>query len=155
MPQDADNLFTVLSARQLNKKLLIISRASEEQSVKKLKLAGADNVVFPDKIGGDHMASLVVIPGLVEFLGNLSVRGKDNINIQEIPFKNVCPDKVSKTIKEINLKYRTGCSIIGYKNPKGDYIVNPEANTSLVEGSKIIVIGRPEQIRKLEAEFGI
>ena len=68
LPSDADNLFVVLSARQINKDLKIISRATEETSYKKLKLAGADNVIMPDKIGGDHMASLVVVPDLVEFL---------------------------------------------------------------------------------------
>lgn len=155
MPEDADNLFTVLSARQLNKKLLIISRASEEQSVKKLKLAGADNVVLPDKIGGDHMASLVVMPDLVEFLNNLSVAGSENVNVQQISYENVCPHHEKRTIKEVDLRRRTGCSIIGYKTPEGEYIVNPEADTMLKEGSKIIVIGRPDQIQKLETEFGI
>ncbi len=61
LPTDADNLFIVLSARTLNPQLTIISRASEDNSDKKLKLAGADNVIMPDKIGGAHMASLVMI----------------------------------------------------------------------------------------------
>jgi len=87
LPRDADNLFIVLSARQLNKELKIISRATEENSYKKLKLAGADNVIMPDRIGGSHMASLVVVPDLVEFLDNLSVTGKhDSINVEQIPF---------------------------------------------------------------------
>ena len=155
MPDDADNLFTVLTGRQLNKGLLIISRAAEEPSVRKLKLAGADNVVLPDKIGGDHMASLVVMPDLVEFLNNLSVSGRDTVNVQQIPYENVCPHHETRTIKEIDLRHRTGCSIIGYKTPEGGYIVNPEADTILKEGSKIIVIGRPDQIQKLQSEFGI
>ena len=56
-------LFVVLSARQINSEMNIISRASQETSYKKLKLAGANNVILPDRIGGDHMASLVVVPG--------------------------------------------------------------------------------------------
>ena len=156
MPEDADNLFTVLSARQLNKNLIIISRASEETSVKKLKLAGADNVVLPDKIGGSHMASLVVVPDLVEFLDNLAVSGKeDSINVEQIPFEKVCSDGIEKTIAQTDIRKKTGCSIIGYKGPEGDYIVNPEASTKLIRGSKIIVIGRPDQITNLKTEFGI
>jgi voltage-gated potassium channel len=81
LPNDADNLFVVLSARQLNTKINIISRASNESSYDKLKFAGANNVILPDKIGGDHMASLVVVPGLMEFIDNLSIVGKSNINI--------------------------------------------------------------------------
>lgn len=64
LPDDAANLFVVLSARQMNKNLTIISRASQVTSQKKLRLAGADKVIMPDKIGGDHMASLVVMPDL-------------------------------------------------------------------------------------------
>jgi len=84
LPNDADNLFVVLSTRQLNRKINIISRASNESSYDKLKFAGADNVILPDKIGGDHMASLVVVPGLMEFIDNLSIVGKSDINIEEV-----------------------------------------------------------------------
>ena len=72
LPSDADNLFIVLSARQMNKNLTIISRASDKSTKKKLKIAGADNVIMPDMLGGDHMASLVVTPDIIEFVDMLS-----------------------------------------------------------------------------------
>ncbi len=155
LPEDADNLFVVLSARQINKGMKIISRASEETTYQKLKFAGADNVIMPDKIGGDHMASLVVTPDLVEFLDNLQVSTEGSVNVQEIPYKAVCPDSHDRTIREIDLRNRTGCSIIGYKSPDGGYIINPEANQLVEEHSKLIVIGRPEQIANLHKEFAI
>ncbi len=156
LPEDADNLFVVLSARQLNQNLKIISRATAETSQKKLKLAGADNVIMPDRIGGDHMASLVVVPDLIEFLDNLSVVGEeDSINVEEINFDQVCKDGVELTIKEIDLRYKTGCTIIGYRAPSGKYTVNPSADRTLEQGSKLIVIGRPEQIKMLHDTFGI
>ena len=156
LPEDADNLFIVLSARQLNSKLKIISRATAETSQKKLKLAGADNVIMPDKIGGDHMASLVVVPDLIEFLDNLSVVGEeDSINVEEISFDQICVDGKEASIKEIDLRYKTGCTIIGYRSPSGKYIVNPEADMRLERDSKLIVIGRPEQIKRLHKTFGI
>jgi len=65
LPNDSDNVFVVLSARQMNTQMRIISRASKESSYSKLKLAGANNVILPDIIGGDHMASLVVVPDLL------------------------------------------------------------------------------------------
>jgi voltage-gated potassium channel len=58
LPLDSDNLYVVLSARELNPDLTIISRASDEQSNRKLKRAGATNVIMPDKIGGQRMAKL-------------------------------------------------------------------------------------------------
>lgn len=155
LPEDADNLFIVLSARQINSNLKIISRASQDTSYKKLRLAGADNVIMPDRIGGDHMASLVVVPDLIEFLDNLSIVGKRSINIEEISFERMFDDYQERTIRHIDMRSRTGCTIIGYKSPEGEYIVNPEANTVLKPNSRVVVLGRPEQIRSLNREFGI
>ena len=155
LPSDADNLFVVLSARQINGEMTIISRASQETSYNKLKLAGANNVILPDRIGGDHMASLVVIPDLVEFIDNLGMVGESNINIEEVKVEQLYSLKQVKTIKDLDLRRKTGCTVIGFKDPKGDYLVNPEADTMLVPGSKIIVLGRPEQIEHLNSEYNI
>lgn len=156
LPNDADNLFVVLSARQLNKDLKIISRATEETTLKKLKLAGANNVIMPDRIGGDHMASLVVTPDLIEFLDNLSVSGDDDsMNVEQVPFSKVCPEGKEIAIKDLDLRKETGCSIIGYKTPEGEYIVNPEPSLVLKRGSKLILIGRPQQIEKLKKVYHV
>ena len=155
-PGDADNLFVVLSARQMNKGLKIISRATEETSYKKLKLAGADNVILPDKIGGDHMASLVVVPDLVEFLDNLTVSGmEDSINVEQMPFEKICPHGREQAIIELDVRKKTGCSIIGYRSPSGEYIVNPEPSLVLEKNSKLILIGRPDQIENLKRVYGV
>ncbi|SFZ92675.1 voltage-gated potassium channel [Flaviramulus basaltis] len=155
LPNDADNLFVVLSARQLNSSINIISRASQESSYDKLKFAGANNVILPDKIGGDHMASLVVVPGLMEFIDNLSIVGKSNINIEEIAVEKLYNTKSARTIKDLDLRRKTGCTVIGYKDENGEYIVNPEAELELASNSKIIVLGRPEQIAALNSEYNI
>ena len=155
MPNDADNLYVVLSARQINSELVIISRASQETSYNKLKLAGANNVIMPDKIGGDHMASLVVIPDLVEFLDNLSIIGDDTVNIEEVAIEDIDDTGQSRTIKDLDLRNKTGCTIIGYKTPGGKYLINPEADTQLDPNSKLIVLGRAEQIIKLNKMFNL
>ncbi len=155
LPDDADNLFVVLSARQINSKLQIISRASQETSYNKLKLAGANNVILPDRIGGDHMASLVVVPDLIEFIDNLSIVGKSDINIEEIQVEKLYDTSSTKTIKDLDLRNKTGCTVIGFKGNDGAYVVNPEAETLLVSNSKIIVLGRPEQIQKLNSLYNL
>jgi voltage-gated potassium channel len=156
LPSDADNLFIVLSARQINPALKIISRATEETSFKKLKLAGADNVILPDKIGGDHMANLVVTPDLVEFLDNLSVSGeKDSINVEQVGFEKICPGGEELSIRELDIRKKTGCSIIGYKDPEGEYVVNPEPSLRIQKESKLILIGRPDQIRNLKELYNV
>lgn len=155
LPQDADNLFIVLSARQLNKNLKIISRASEETSYKKLKLAGADNVILPDRIGGQHMASLVVSPDLIEFWDNLSYGGDQGVNLEQLSFEQMFDDNHTCTIKELRKMSKTGCTIIGYKSPDGEYIVNPSPDIELTAGSKIIVVGNTTQIRAMQKAYRI
>jgi voltage-gated potassium channel len=155
LPNDADNLFVVLSARQINKKIGIISRASQEASYKKLKLAGANNVIMPDKIGGDHMASLVVMPDLVEFLDNLSIIDENKVNVEEVAIEALTKTTGLQTIKDLDFRNKTGCSIIGYKTPEREYIINPEASTILRPNSKIIVLGRSEQIQALNKMFDL
>lgn len=156
LPSDADNLFVVLSARQINKETRIISRASQETSYQKLKLAGANNVILPDRIGGDHMASLVVVPDLIEFIDNLSIGGNENVNIEEIDVDKLynTSSKV-QTIKDLDLRNKTGCTVIGFKGNDGEYIVNPEAEIKLIPHSKIIVLGRPEQIQELNSIYDL
>lgn len=153
LPSDADNLFIVLSARQLNSNLTIISRASDESSYKKLKIAGADNVIMPDKLGGDHMASLVVTPDIIEFVDMLSMDGESTANLQEILVDDLPKTYLSKSIRDLDLRKKTGCSVIGYKTIDNEYIVNPEAETKLIEGSILIVLGRPEQVIKLQTLY--
>lgn len=155
LPNDADNLFVVLSARQINESMNIISRASQETSYKKLKLAGANSVILPDKIGGDHMASLVVVPDLLEFIDNLSIIGKSNINLEEIPVEKLYDPTEIKTIRDLDLRKKTGCNVIGYKDVNGEYVVNPEADQKLAPNSKVIVLGRPEQINNLNTLYNI
>jgi len=153
LPSDADNLFIVLSARQMNKNLIIISRASDESSKRKLKIAGADNVIMPDKLGGDHMASLVVTPDIIEFVDMLSTEGDCTSNLQEIIVDDLSKEYINKSIIDLDLRRLTGCSVIGFKTPDNEYIVNPDGATQLVPGSKLIVLGRPEQVEKLQSLF--
>lgn len=155
LPDDAANLFVVLSARQMNQKLFIISRASLVTSQKKLQLAGANKVIMPDKIGGDHMASLVVMPDLITFMDKLSMEGEHTTNLEEVAIEDFADQVECNSLRDLDLRKKTGCTIIGYIAPNGDYIINPEADLELQPKSKVIVLGRPEQIRKLNEMFHI
>ncbi|MFK7813254.1 MAG: TrkA family potassium uptake protein [Maribacter sp.] len=155
LPDDAANLFVVLSARQLKKDLFIISRASQVTSQKKLLLAGANKVIMPDKIGGDHMASLVVMPDLITFMDKLSVEGIHTTNLEEVAIEDFADQVDCNSLRDLDLRRKTGCTIIGYISPDGEYIINPEADLQLQPKSKVIVLGRPEQIRKLNEMFHI
>ena len=151
LPVDADNLFIVLTARNLNKNLTIISRASEDNSDAKLKIAGANNVIMPDKVGGAHMASLVMKPDVMEFIDHITSEGGDNISLEEISFDSIPDELKNKTLKDLEIRNRSGANIIGYKTATGDYIINPSADTKIIAESKLFVLGTPEQISSLKS----
>jgi voltage-gated potassium channel len=153
LPSDADNLYVVLSARQMHRNCTIVSRASNDSSYKKLKVAGADNVIMPDKLGGAHMASLVITPDIIEFIDRLSIEGESSSNIEELIIEDLPEEYTNKSIFDLELRKRTGCTVIGFKTPNREYIINPDASTKLVPKSKLIVIGRPEEIKKLNKLF--
>ncbi len=108
---------------------------------------------MPDKLGGDHMASLVVTPDVIEFVGRLTVEGETTANLEEISVNDLPEKYLQKTILDLDLRRRTGCTVIGFKAPDGKYIINPEASLELVMNSHLIVLGRPEQIVKLRELF--
>ncbi len=153
LPIDADNLFIVLSARALNPKLVIISRASEDNSDKKLKVAGANNVIMPDKLGGGHMAELVMKPDVMEFIDYITGQGGDNISLEEITFANLKEEYKNKTIRDLEVRNKSGANIIGFKTAQGEYVINPSPDTKIIPDAKLFVLGTAEQIVKLKELF--
>ena len=154
LPVDADNLYVVLSARALNPNLKIISRASNESAEKKLHMAGVNNVVTPERVGGTHMATLVVQPDVVEFLECLNMRGSSPVQLMEIICNNLPEHLINKPIKEIGYRKITGANILGFKTASGEYIVNPSPDTQLYPNSKLFVLGTSDQIAELTRLVG-
>jgi len=153
LPSDADNLFIILSSRQYNNKATLISRASNDTSERKLRIAGADNVIMPDKLGGDHMASLVVSPDIIEFVDRISLNGVCDTNLEEIIVNNLPKEFINKTLLDLDLRRKTGCSVIGMKTRDNEYIVNPDTDVKLLPDTKLIVLGDMDQILKLKELF--
>jgi len=150
LPDDADNVFIVLSARALNSKLHIVSRASEENSIPKLKKAGADNVIMPDKIGGSHMATLVSKPDVIEFMDFLTSEDGESVNMDSVPYDILPPEIKDKSLKVVMEWNKTGVSCLGIKNKEGKFVINPPDETQVTEGCKVIVFGTRSQIAKMK-----
>ncbi len=147
LPSDAENLFVVLTARDFNEKMTIISRASDEHSDTKLKRAGATNVIMPDKVGGSRMAKLVSHPDVIEFLENIMLKGGDSVNLEEIPCYELPYNLIGRTIKEINIRKRSGANIIGIKLANKEYIYNPPSNFVISKKMMLFVLGTPKQVK--------
>ncbi len=146
MPKDADNIYVVLAAREQSKSILIVSRASQNTAVSKLKMAGANNVIMPDSIGGSHMASLIANPDVMEFLDIIRVLGNRGSNIDTISYEQLPDNLKGKTVGDLESREITGVTIIGFRNPDGTYKINPASDTQVIEGSKLFVLGSPSQI---------
>lgn len=148
LPSDAANVFVVLTARDRNPRLKIISRASDDASEHKLKRAGADNVIMPDKIGGTHMAALITKPDVLEFIDHIT--GRINIRLEEILFSSLPESMQNKSIRELEIRNKTGANIIGFKTADGDYIINPPPDTVMMLDAKLFVLGTQEQVSRFK-----
>jgi voltage-gated potassium channel len=155
LPQDADNLFVVLSAQELNPRLRIISRASLDNSDVKLKRAGATNVIMPDKIGGQRMAKLVAQPDIVEFIDILLLQSADNVVLEEISCRDLAECYAGKSIIELDIRNTSGANIIGLKRKDKSYLINPLPETTLTSTDQLFALGTKAQINHLKKTISI
>ncbi len=154
LPHDKDNLFLVITARMMNRKLKIAAKAIQLTMVNKLRRTGANHVVSPNFIGGMRMASEILRPKVVSFLDKM-LRGKDtSIRVGEV---SVQPDSklVGKTLEDIHTLEKYGVNIIALNHAHdGDtFIYNPPLDTRLQVGDTLIFIGGQEQQDKLNDLF--
>ncbi len=154
LPRDADNVFITLTARQLNPKVHIISRASDESSEKKLYRAGANKVVMPDAIGGIHMAQLITKPEAIEFLNLLTGVSSEHLKLEDFDYEELKDEFRDKTIRELNIRQRSGITVIGFKNEKTGFTFNPPGDLQFAEGDTMIIIGTSKDMDIFKEHFG-
>lgn len=153
LSSDTDNLFVVISARQLNPNMVIGARANTESTEKKLLAAGASYTVSPNLVGGAHLAHNLMNPGVMDFLDHLSVGGSSATNIEEIQLDQLPPEFSSCNIKDLNIRQTTGCTVIGYICEQGNMTINPEPDFRVSPHSKLYVLGNDKQIKALRDWF--
>jgi voltage-gated potassium channel len=154
LPEDADNVFIVLSARSLNPNIHIISRASHQSATAKLYKAGANNVVMPDMIGGTHMATLVSKPDVIEFIDFLSGEDGEAIHIEAVGYNKLPTAIRDKSLKQIMDWKRTGVNCIGVKDENGKFCINPPEDIVITKGMKVIILGTKDQIAEMKRNVG-
>jgi voltage-gated potassium channel len=153
LPRDAENVFVVLTARSMSADLHIISRASYSNSEHKLRIAGANSIIMPDKVGGSQMATLITKPDLMEFVDIIMGQGASHPSLEEINFEELRPQFRHKSLRELDIRSHTGCNVVGFKHRDQGYIINPEPELTLDEQTKIIALGTEEQIKTLRQFF--
>ena len=145
---DATNLYIVLTARELNPKLKIIARASEEDAAKRLVKAGADSVVSPYLFAGQRIAQSFLHPHVVSFLDTAATHMGMDLEIGEIM---VAPESAmaGKTVETSHIRQHSGAIVLAIKRPKGMRF-NPSSDDRIDAGDFLIAMGQPAQLRQLE-----
>ncbi len=149
LPSDAENLYTILSAKTLNPKIRAIARASSEDAVKKLQRAGADAVVSPYITGGKRMASAALRPQVMDFVDGIITGADRSFYMEEFLIDpSSCPF-IGKTLREAHLRGQTGALVLAIRRADGNLIAGPNGETPLLSGDVLICMGTAEQIRLL------
>ena len=147
LPLDKDNLFVVLTARELNKNIRIVTKCVEDLSEQKFKRAGADKTVSTNRIGGLRMASEMIRPAAASFL-DVMLRDKKGVRFEEIAVKE--NSKIAgKTIADSGIHAETGASVIAIKSGCADFLYNPRGSTVINKNDVLVVLGTVEQIKTM------
>lgn len=151
LPDDKDNLFLTISARQLNPQLRIISKAVDMPTRNKLLKAGANGVVASNFIGGLRMASELMRPAVVNFLDQM-LRGKQNVRFAEV---RVGKPGAGRTLRELDAPRRVGLLVIALKGSGTEgFVYNPGPDVVVVDGTTMVVMGEVDRVARLEALVG-
>lgn len=149
---DSRNLFIVLSARALNSELYIVTRSVDADNERKMRRAGANRVVSPYQIGGQHMANIIIRPHVTDFFDVVTLDGGIELWVEELVIAPTSP-LIGKTLADVNVRRETGVSIIAMWREGRSTI--PDAQTVLFAKDELIVIGTREQLAKMEMLTGV
>jgi voltage-gated potassium channel len=153
LPEDSDNVFITLTARELNRQIKIISKANEPTSEKKLYRAGATYVVMPDRLGGIHMANLITKPYVIEFLELINGVGDSKLVLEEVNHERLKQEFQNKSLRELDIRNKTGATIIAFKDEIDGFIFNPHSEKAVREGDVLIVLGSTTNIDQFKSAF--
>jgi voltage-gated potassium channel len=150
LENDADNLFTALSARTLNKEITIVTRCVSSDSVEKLQYAGADRVISPYEISGRRMATFLLKPGVYDYLDIVAHGTSLEYRLEELIVEPGTAIE-GKTIGELDIKARTGALVLAVrKTERDDLNTNPDKHTRIDAGDMIVALGTEKDLSGLE-----
>jgi voltage-gated potassium channel len=148
---DAENVYAVLSARVMRPDLFIVGRAETEDATAKLKRAGASRVVSPYEIGGMQIAQTALRPAVVDFVELATSSDSLELAMEEV---TIGADSMlaNRSLLDANLRQRFGVIVVGIQRRDLRMEFNPEPDMIIGGGDKLVVLGRPESLRRLETE---
>jgi voltage-gated potassium channel len=145
---DKDNLYLILSARQINPKLRIVARATERDAPQKMLRAGADKVVAPNILGGMRIASEIIRPDVVEFLDIMLRDEEEKTRFEQVALPHDSP-LLGKKLSDTEISNATDVLVIAIRDGDGNFIYNPAPETVISVGAVLVVLGAMESVIRL------
>lgn len=143
MASDKDNLFTLLTAREMNPRMRIVSVVSADESRPKLLKAGADAVVSSKAIGALRMASEMLRPQVVSVLDAM-LREPSAVRVQEM---EVGAGAAGQALGALKLQERVGIIVFAMREAKTrHHHFNPGPETRLEPGDVLFACADPDQV---------
>ena len=154
LPSDAENLYTVFSAKTLNPGIRAIARASTEEAVQKLQRGGADAVISPYITGGKRMAAAALRPQILDFVDGMLSGTDRQLYMEEFLLdSDRCPF-VGQSLQKAKLRSQSGALVLAIRRLDGKLIGGPTGDTVLMSGDTLICMGTAEQLRDLNQILG-
>jgi voltage-gated potassium channel len=147
LPDDADNVYVVLTARDLNPNLHIVARAAEEQAESKLRRAGANHVIAPTIIGGRSMAVALTKPAVSDFMNSITA-AELGLGLEQVEVAGTSA-LVGQELRATPIRSDLQIVIVSIRRQVGDALFNPAGDTEILSGDVLIAIGQAESLLKL------
>jgi voltage-gated potassium channel len=147
LPTDPENLYVILTAKELNPDIYVLSRSEEMESEHRLLRAGADRVISPYTLGGMRMAMAITKPAMLDFIEITTRRQSLELRMEELAVCEGSPF-ISKTLEESEIRHLYGIIIVAVKKDTGKMIFNPLANYIISKGDKLIALGENENVSR-------
>ncbi len=140
LPNDADNLYVILTARELNPGLTIIARANDPSAERRLQQAGAAHVISPHREGGKRIARMILNPNVTDFIEMATEKEDLHLQMEEFVVRPQSPI-AGKSLTETGLLRKHRILVVAIKRPDGAMLFNPEGATRIEAGDALIVLG--------------
>lgn len=149
---DADNVFVTLTARDMNSTVPIVARAEDQETVSKLRRAGATRVISPHSLGANRIACMLTNPEIAEFMDAASAGEDLEMGEVTIPEESVL---VGKTLHDAGFRDQAGVLIISIARREGGRVFSPGSNTELLAGDRLLCIGELGARQRLRELAGV
>jgi len=151
---DAENVFTVLTARVMRPDLFIIARVESDDAEHKLRRAGADRVISPYQIGATHMVQTALRPAVVDFVQLATSSERLDLSMEQV---HITEDSAlaNRSLVDAGVRQKFGVIVVGIRRAGGAMEFNPPPEAVMHPGDELVVLGKTESVKALEKEKGV